>query len=80
MIVVMEQNAKIQAIRASTVRLLRDNRRLIDEEYRNDIRNVTLFIELLRSPHKMTLQIRRMARYGILGRYLPEFEQRTKPR
>ena len=75
--VLMAQNPKIQAIRASTVRLLRDNRRLIDEEYRNDIRNVTLFIELLRSPHKMTLQIRRMARYGILGRYLPEFEQIT---
>lgn len=73
--VLMAQNPKIQAIRASTVRLLRDNRRLIDEEYRNDIRNVTLFMELLRSPHKMTLQIRRMARYGILGRYLPEFEQ-----
>lgn len=73
--VLMAQNPKIQAIRASTVRLLRDNRRLIDEEYRNDIRNVTLFMELLRSPHKMTLQIRRMARYGILGRYLPEFGQ-----
>lgn len=75
--VLMAQNPKIQAIRASTVRLLRDNRRLIDEEYRGDIRNVTLFMELLRSPHKMTLQIRRMARYGILGRYLPEFEQIT---
>ena len=75
--VLMAQNPKIQAIRASTVRLLRDNRRLIGEEYRNDIRNVTLFIELLRSPHKMTLQIRRMARYGVLGRYLPEFEQIT---
>jgi len=75
--VLMAQNPKIQAIRASTVRLLRDNRRLIDEEYRHDIRNVTLFMELIRSPHKMTLQIRRMARYGILGRYLPEFEQIT---
>ena len=75
--VLMAQNPNIQAIRASTVRLLRDNRRLIDEEYRHDIRNVTLFMELIRAPHKMTLQIRRMARYGILGRYLPEFEQIT---
>jgi [protein-PII] uridylyltransferase len=73
----MGQNPKIEAIRASTIRLLRDNRRLIDEEYRHDIRNVTLFMELIRSPHYMTLQIRRMARYGILGRYLPEFEQIT---
>ncbi|MEX0962535.1 MAG: [protein-PII] uridylyltransferase [Pseudohongiellaceae bacterium] len=75
--VLMAQNPKIEAIRASTIRLLRDNRRLIDEEYRHDIRNITLFMELLRSPHKMTLQIRRMARYGILGRYLPEFGQIT---
>ena len=75
--VLMAQNPNIQAIRASTVRLLRESRRLIDADYRNDIRNVTLFMELLRSPHKMTLQIRRMARYGILGRYLPEFEQIT---
>lgn len=75
--VLMAQNPNIQAIRASTVRLLRDNRRLIDEEYRHDIRNVTLFMELIRAPHKVTLQIRRMARYGILGRYLPEFEQIT---
>lgn len=73
--VLMAQNPNIRAIRASTIRLLRDNRRLIDEEYRNDIRNVSLFMELLRSPHHMTLHIRRMARYGILGRYLPEFEQ-----
>ncbi len=73
--VLMAQNPKIEAIRASTIRLLRDSRRLIDEEYRHDIRNVTLFMALLCSPHKMTLQLRRMARYGILGRYLPEFGQ-----
>ncbi len=75
--VLMAQNPKIEAIRASTIRLIRDNRRLIDEEYRHDIRNITLFMELLRSPHDMTLQIRRMSRYGILGRYLPEFGEIT---
>lgn len=71
--VLMAQNPEIEAIRASTIRLLRDNRRLIDEDYRHKPQNAALFMELLRSPHKMTLQIRRMARYGILGRYLPEF-------
>ena len=75
--VLMAQNPEIEGIRASTIRLLRENRRLIDDRYRHDIRNVTLFMELLRSPHKMTLQLRRMARYGILGRYLPEFGQIT---
>lgn len=73
--VLMAQNPDIEGIRASTIRLIRDNRRLIDDEYREDIRNVSLFMELLRSPHKMAFQLRRMARYGILGRYLPEFGQ-----
>lgn len=71
----MAQDTRIEGIRASTIRLLRDSRRLIDEEFRQDLRNVTLFMELLRSTHKLTLQLRRMARYGILGRYLPEFGQ-----
>ncbi len=31
------------------------------------------FLELLRSPHALFTQLRRMKRYGILGRYLPEF-------
>lgn len=75
--VLMAQDPEIQGIRASTIRLLRDSRRLIDDEFREDIRNVSLFMELLRSPHKLTLHLRRMARYGILGRYLPEFGQIT---
>lgn len=69
----MAQNSDIQGVRASTIRLIRENRKLINEEYRNDIRNVSLFMELLRSPNQLTLQLRRMSRYGILGRYLPEF-------
>ena len=75
--VLMAQNPQIEGIRASTIRLLRENRRVIDDAFRYDIRNITLFMELLRSPHKMTLQLQRMARYGILGRYLPEFGQIT---
>lgn len=71
--VLMAQNPQILGIRASTIRLLRDNRRLIDDDYRQDIRNITLFMELLRSPHQLTTHLRRMSRYGILGRYLPEF-------
>ncbi|MEX2468743.1 MAG: [protein-PII] uridylyltransferase [Pseudohongiellaceae bacterium] len=75
--VLMAQNPDILGIRASTIRLIRDNRRLIDDDFRTDIRNVSLFMELLRSPHQMTLHLRRMARYGLLGRYLPEFGQIT---
>lgn len=75
--VLMAQNPHILGIRAGTIRLIRDHRRLINDEFRQDIRNISLFMELLRSPHQMTLQLRRMARYGILGRYLPEFGRIT---
>jgi [protein-PII] uridylyltransferase len=71
--VLMGQNPQIKGVRASTIRLIRENRHLIDENYRQDIRNTSLFMELMRSPHALVTQLLRMKRYGILGRYLPEF-------
>ncbi len=71
--VVLAQNPEIEGIRASTIRLIRDSRDLIDEKFRHDIRNTSLFTELLRSPHKLYTQLWRMKRYGILGNYIPEF-------
>src|SRR5690606_2006406 len=71
--VLMAQNPEIKGVRAATIRLIREHRTEIDDQFRNDLRNTTLFMELLRSPNDLTTQLRRMARYGILGRYLPEF-------
>ncbi|MGJ8689424.1 MAG: [protein-PII] uridylyltransferase [Gammaproteobacteria bacterium] len=71
--VLMAQNPEIKGVRAATIRAIRENNTLIDENYRKDLRNVTLFMELLRSAHELTAQLRRMSRYGVLGRYLPEF-------
>jgi [protein-PII] uridylyltransferase len=71
--VLMAQNQHISGIRAATIRLIRDNAYLIDENFRNDPRNTRQFMELLRSPHKVAQQLRRMNRYGVLGNYLPEF-------
>lgn len=71
--VLMAQNPRIKGVRAITIRSIRDSLYLIDDKFRKDLRNVTLFMELLRSPHELTSQLRRMARYGVLGRYLPEF-------
>lgn len=73
--VILAQNDSIQGIRASTIRLIRDNRHLIDDAFRNDLTNITLFLELLRSPHQLFTQLTRMNRYGILGAYLPLFGQ-----
>lgn len=69
------QNPSVQGFRAATIRLMRENRGLIDDTFRQDPKNNELFIQLLRSPHQVSLQLRRMKRYGILGRYLPEFDR-----
>ena len=69
----MAQHPEIRGVRADTIRLLRDHRHLIDDDFRSDIRNTSLFIELFRCKEGIHRNLRRMNRYGILGRYLPEF-------
>lgn len=71
--VLMAQHPEIRGVRADSIRLLRDHRHLIDDEFRLDERNTGLFVELLRSREGIHRNLRRMSRYGILGRYLPEF-------
>ncbi|PAU52770.1 [protein-PII] uridylyltransferase [Pseudomonas sp. PIC25] len=71
--VLMAQHPEIKGVRADTIRLLRDHRHLIDDDFRSDIRNTSLFIELFKSSQGIHRNLRRMNRYGILGRYLPEF-------
>lgn len=71
--VLLSQDEKIEGIRATTIRLIRNGRQLIDKDFRKDIRNTSLFMELIRSPYKMVAHLRQMKRYGILGAYLPEF-------
>ncbi|WP_339462111.1 [protein-PII] uridylyltransferase [Pseudomonas sp. EA_105y_Pfl2_R69] len=71
--VLMAQHPEIKGVCADSIRLLREHRHLIDDDFRRDIRNTSLFIELFKSPQGIHRNLRRMNRYGILGRYLPEF-------
>ena len=71
--VLMARHSNIVGVRASTIRQLRENRHLIDDEFRNDPKNKQLFIELIRSPDYVTTQLKLMKRYGILGMYIPAF-------
>jgi len=70
---ILQQHPEIEGIRASTIRLIRKHRNLIDERFRDDLRNRTLFMEILRQPEGITREFRRMSRYGILERYWPSF-------
>jgi [protein-PII] uridylyltransferase len=60
-------------VTAPTIRLIRESRHLVDDAFRADEQNKRTFLNILRGPNKMTRQLRRMNRYGILGDYLPEF-------
>ena len=71
------QREEIEGISAPTIRLIRNHRYLVDDAFRADPQNKRTFLDILRAPNKMARQLRRMARYGILGRYLPEFGQIT---
>jgi [protein-PII] uridylyltransferase len=71
--VILGETESLKGIRASAIRQLRLHRELINDEYRADPVNRELFMRLLRSPYKLSIHLKRMNRYGILGSYLPEF-------
>lgn len=74
---ILQQKPELQGVRASTIRLIRAHRHLIDERFRQDIRARTLFVEIFREHNGLTHATRRMHRYGILARYLPAFHAVT---
>lgn len=75
--VLMGKKPQIQGVRARTIRLIRESRNLIDDNFRKSPVNTQLFMELLRSPYGLVTQLKSMKRYGVLGRYLPEFGRVT---
>ena len=73
--VIMANRRDISGVRATTIRQVRNSLDLIDDDFRNDPTVTALFIDLLRAPHTLVSQLTRMRRYGVLGRYIPEFGQ-----
>ena len=69
----LQQHPELKGVRASTIRLIRSHRQLIDDKFRNDLRAQSLFMEILRQPRGVTRQLRLMNQYGVLAAYLPEF-------
>ncbi|MFC1602662.1 [protein-PII] uridylyltransferase [Pseudomonadota bacterium] len=69
----LQQNPSLKGVRASTIRLIRSNRHLINDNFRNDLRTRSLFMEIMRQPQGITHELRRMNNYGILARYIPGF-------
>jgi [protein-PII] uridylyltransferase len=70
---ILQQRPELKGVRAATIRLLRENLHRINTKFRNDIASRSLFMEILRQPHGITHELRRMNAYGVLGAYLPAF-------
>ncbi len=69
----MAQRPDVIGIRATTLRAIRAHRHLIDEAFRKNITNTSLFMEILRTPHALHRTLAAMKRYKVLELYLPEF-------
>lgn len=69
----LQKHPGVEGIRAETLRLIRRDRRLVDEGLRDDVQARSLFMEMFREGRGLTRSLRRMNRYGVLGRYLPAF-------
>jgi len=72
--VIMARNQQLHSVSANTIRLIRNCRYLIDDDFRHDSRCHELFIDLFRQGTGLTHELRRMNRYGVLAAYLPVFE------
>ena len=70
-----EQHPEIQGVRAETIRLIRENRHLIDDDFRQSDEAKRIFIHIIRQGRGITHEFRRMNRYGILAAYIPAFAQ-----
>lgn len=68
------QHDIIKHTRASTIRLIRESRHLINDKFRNNPKNKQIFVDILRSPRRVASTIKEMKRYGILGKYIPAFD------
>ncbi len=69
----MQAHPEVASIQAQTLRLIRRDLRFLDDSVRDDVRTKSLFVALFRHGSGLTLGLRRMNRYGVLGRYLPAF-------
>jgi [protein-PII] uridylyltransferase len=70
---ILEQNPQLKGVRAATIRQIHAHLHLIDDKFRADLRNRSLFMEIIRQPKGITHEFRRMNELDVLGAYLPEF-------
>ncbi|MEW5009556.1 [protein-PII] uridylyltransferase [Cycloclasticus sp. 46_83_sub15_T18] len=69
----LQKHPDIIGVRSTTIRLIRESIHLINEQFRANPAAQRLFLDIIRQPHGITHQFRRMNRYGVLAAYIPAF-------
>jgi [protein-PII] uridylyltransferase len=69
----LQRYPDLVGVSAATLRLIRANLALIDDNFRADPEVRATFMAILREPEGLTHALKRMNQYGVLGRYLPAF-------
>ena len=75
--VLLAKHEQLMGVRASTIRLIRDNLHRVDDDFRADPQAGQYFYELLCQPSGVYTQLQRMNRYGVLAAFIPEFSKIT---
>ena len=69
----LQQHPELTGISATLLRTLQRVKNLVNRDFRQNTKNKTLFIEMLKQPNGVTETLKRMNRYGVLGNYIPAF-------
>jgi [protein-PII] uridylyltransferase len=69
----LQQHPELSGMSANLLRTLHRVKNLVNREFRENTENKRLFLQILHEPLGVTSALRRMNRYGVLGRYIPAF-------
>lgn len=71
---IIQVNPELKGLTPNTIRELRRNLHLINDDFRNNTHNKQQFINIISENKGITFALRRMNRYGVLAAYIPAFE------
>lgn len=69
------ETPEVEKIRSNTVRAIGSHLDLINDSFRRDPQVRDMFLQIFRSPMRLTRKIRLMSSYGVLAAYLPAFDK-----
>lgn len=69
----LQQHLEIKGMSANLLRELQRVKKMVNQDFRNNIENKKLFLSILMQKDGVNHTLRRMNSYGILGQYLPVF-------